>query len=406
MASDRKITERFENLRISPLVSRDSHRVKQTLFDSLPVRGSSIRMHVFHQTKAKLAAATAVTTILFGIAALHLLSARATAAPQESSVITIKAVGDIMPGTNFPHNLTPPNDGRDVFARVGSELAGADLLLGNFESTLTTHPTTGKNTKSKLVFAFRTPPAFAHVLRQTGFHVLSVANNHSYDFQRQGYTDTIRNIRAAGITAVGEKGNVATLEIGRTPVRILGFSYLSLHNSMRDPSGIELIRRLQGPGPIVVSVHSGAEGEAAMHVHNRDEIFYGENRGNLVSFAHKAIDAGADLVLGHGPHVPRALELYRGRLIAYSLGNFVGYRMFNVSGKKGISFVLEARLNHRGEFLDGRLHPIRLRAPGLPEPDPSAAAVALVRKLTRADFPRTPLMFTRDGRFRPRSIRK
>ena len=231
--------------------------------------------------------------------------------------------------------------------------------------------------------------------------MLSVANNHSYDFQQQGYLDTIRHIRAAGVTAVGEKGQVATLEVRGRPVRMIGYSYLSLHNSIRQRAGIELIRRLKGSDPILVTVHGGAEGEAALHTRSRDELFYGENRGNLVKFAHEAIDAGADLVVGHGPHVPRAFELYRGRLIAYSLGNFVGYRMFSLGGNKGVSLVLEAHLAADGAFLWGRIHSLRLRPPGIPEPDPARAAEALIKRLTRADFPRTRLVFASDGSVRP-----
>lgn len=303
-----------------------------------------------------------------------------------------------MPGTNFPQRLLPPGDGSVLFAEVAEQLRGADLLLGNFESTLTDYPKTYKNTKRSLVFAFRTPPAFSRVLREAGFDVLSVANNHSYDFTLQGYRDTVKNIRQAGILAVGERGQLTVFRRGKVVIPVLGFSYMSLHNSIRDNEGLALIAQAAKLGPVIVTIHGGAEGGKALHTPNRDEIFYGENRGNLVSFAHRAIDAGADLIIGHGPHVPRALELYRGRLIAYSLGNFVGYRMFSIRGAKGLSLVLEVDMSGSGAFCGGRIVPLRLAAPGIPRPDPKAATVALMRRLTRADFPKTGPRITKAGR--------
>ena len=88
---------------------------------------------------------------------------------------------------------------------------------------------------------------------------------------------------------------------------------------------------------VIVSFHGGAEGNGAEMLPFAREIFAGEDRGNVVEFAHAMVDAGADLVLGHGPHVVRPMELYRDRLIAYSLGNFATYYGISVEGIRGIA---------------------------------------------------------------------
>jgi hypothetical protein len=134
-----------------------------------------------------------------------------------------------------------------------------------------------------------------------------------------------------------------------------------------------------------------------MRTRNATEYFFGENRGNVVLFSRTAIDSGADLVLGHGPHVVRALELYKGRLIAYSLGNFMGYRTLSTVGELGWSLVLEVQLDQQGNFISGKIHPLQLTGEGVPQPDPKGKTIRLMRSLTRQDFPTTPLSIQEDG---------
>ena len=88
-----------------------------------------------------------------------------------------------------------------------------------------------------------------------------------------------------------------------------------------------------------------------MRTRNHNEVFFGEARGNPILFNRRMVDAGADLVLGHGPHVPRAMEVYRGKLIAYSLGNFIGYHTLGTQGELGYSLILETRLAADGQLL-------------------------------------------------------
>jgi len=103
----------------------------------------------------------------------------------------------------------------------------------------------------------------------------------------------------------------------------------------------------------------------------------------VVRFARTAVDAGADLVLGHGPHVPRALEIHKGKLIAYSLGNFATYSMFNLKGESGISYALQVELSpETGDVVRFRTPSVELLDLGIPYPDPSGKAETLLRTLS------------------------
>ncbi|HNJ67105.1 MAG TPA: CapA family protein, partial [Turneriella sp.] len=148
---------------------------------------------------------------------------------------------------------------------------------------------------------------------------------------------------------------------------------------------------------VVISCHWGGEGEKFLHTKRETEIFFGENRGNLPLFAHAAIDAGADLILGHGPHVVRALELYKNRLIVYSLGNFIGYGALSSRGKTGLTLVLDIDLDNEGRFLGGKIHPMHMPEKSLPRHDPSGKTIELMRSLTEKDFPKTKLEIGESG---------
>jgi poly-gamma-glutamate capsule biosynthesis protein CapA/YwtB (metallophosphatase superfamily) len=317
----------------------------------------------------------------------------------ELPTIIIKAVGDTILGTDYPNSQLPSNPNA-LFSRVHPVLQNADVVFGNFESTLTTHPTTSKTPTTGRVYAFRTPPHYAKFLQQAGFHILSVANNHSYDFTQQGFSDTIHHLEQAGMAAVGEKGKIVYTEVNGLSVAWLGFSYLGHHNSIHNLSeATTLIRQASETADIViVSIHAGAEGRNALRVSNQTETFLGENRGNLVAFSRHAIAQGADLILGHGPHVPRALELHNGKLIAYSLGNFIGYRTLSTAGETGYSLILEVELDDQGNFARGQIHSLRLDNEGIPYPDAEGRSITLIRQLTQQDFPDTPLIIDRDGR--------
>lgn len=320
--------------------------------------------------------------------------------------IKIKAVGDIVPGTNYPQNKLHPQS-KVLFQGVKPILKGADFLFGNFESTLTNYPYSPKGVGGRLIVAFRTPPTYTKLLKDAGFDIMSVANNHSFDFSYHGFQDTIQNLEKAGIQALGKKGQILLANRKGVSVAWIGFSYFNYHNSLNNLKEAKALvkKASQYADIVVISVHAGSEGTGAMHVRNRTEYFFGENRGNLVHFSHTMINNGADLILGHGPHVPRALELYKGKLIAYSLGNFMGYRSFSTEAQLAYSLVLDVELNNQGDLVSGKIIPVYLNRQGIPYPDRQFRSVGLIRHLTQIDFPKTPLMIDKKGQILPQKSR-
>jgi hypothetical protein len=227
-------------------------------------------------------------------------------------------------------------------------------------------------------------------LKQAGFNVVNLANNHAWDFGPEGLRNTLETLQGAGIKAAGGTA-LAFFEVRGKRIVVAGFSYQASKYSyslLDIPQAAEIVRQLKANHDLViVSFHGGAEGFSAQHVADRKESFLGEKRGNVVRFARTVVEAGADLVLGHGPHVLRAMEVYQGKLIAYSLGNFLTYGLFNLKGPNGISVILKVRLDpETGRFLDGQLIPVKLVNGGLPEIDPEGEGVRIVRRLSEEDF--------------------
>ncbi|MEM6835303.1 MAG: CapA family protein [Cyanobacteria bacterium P01_C01_bin.120] len=326
------------------------------------------------------------------------VAASSLSPPAPQVAVQIKAMGDIIPGTDFP-NYRLPKDPNYLFNSVKMFMGEVDIVFGNFESTLTNYPYTAKNVGQGMTFAFRTPPNWTDVLKSAGFDVLSVANNHSFDFGDAGFDDTIANIQQSGMQAVGRKEQIVTVDANGYQVAFIGFSYWPDHNDMNNlAAATALVQQAQAAADmVVISVHAGAEGTDALRVRNQTEYFFSENRGNMVQFSHAMIDAGADLVLGHGPHVPRAVELYQNKLIAYSLGNFLGYRTLSTAGPLGLSMILQVDLNEAGDFVQGRVIPAALDRNGVPYIDDAFSTVTLVRQLTAKDFPETPLTIDQMG---------
>ncbi|WP_088243012.1 CapA family protein [Calothrix rhizosoleniae] len=319
--------------------------------------------------------------------------------PNFEKTINIQAVGDIIPGTNFPNYRLPRNKNRLIRPSVRKYLKRADLLFGNFESTLTTHPYSPKNISRKKVFAFRSPPGYAKLFADVGFDVLNIANNHAFDFGKVGFRDTMRNFANSGIQTVGHKNQILFLDKKNITVAMIGFAPYKRYNSIHDlQAASALVKEAKSRANIVVvSMHVGAEGTKALYVKNKTEYFYGENRGNSIKFARTMIDAGADLILGHGPHVPRAMEIYQDKLIAYSLGNFLGYRTLSTRAQAGYSMILEVKLNQWGNLVGGKIIPVRMTRRGTPYIDQYFRTVGLLRYLNRKAFPHKQLKINRLG---------
>ncbi len=298
--------------------------------------------------------------------------------------VSIAAVGDIMMGSS-DHGL-PPDGGAGSFASVGGLLQG-DIVFGNLEGPLTDASGGSKcGTDSTSCFAFRTPPSYVAHLKAAGFDVVSVANNHAFDFGAQGLADTLEALAGAGIEATGAAGTTAVVEANGTLVAFVGFSSYEGADPLLDlDAAARRIAEAAAEADVVVAtMHGGAEGSDAQHQPEGPETYLGEQRGDLRAFARATIDAGADLVIGHGPHVLRGLELYKGRLVAYSLGNFVGYEAFSLNGPLSVSAVLQVRVAADGRFMDGRLLPVQLVGAGTPAP--GGNAVAVVDALSVEDF--------------------
>lgn len=317
-------------------------------------------------------------------------------------VISLSATGDIILG-NAPHRL-PPNDGEGFFDSVKSALA-ADLVMGNLEEPLTEDTGAGKcGANSTSCYQFRAPPRYAAHLRDAGFHLLNQANNHGYDYGQAGYHNTQKALEEHGLLHTGAPDQITVVDVQGVTVAVVGFSSYPWSNPLTD---IDAARRVIEQATtmadlVVVQVHMGAEGADRTHVRPGTEMYLGENRGDPIAFSHAMIDAGADLIVGHGPHVLRGLEFYKGRLIAYSLGNFAGGGgTLNRSGALGWGAVLKVSLDSDGTFVDGELISTYMDSNGLPTIDPDKRGLGLVRDLCKSDFPSTGAQLDDDGRITP-----
>jgi poly-gamma-glutamate capsule biosynthesis protein CapA/YwtB (metallophosphatase superfamily) len=321
----------------------------------------------------------------------------------DDDVLVFAAVGDIMLGTTYPDSLLrlPAGNGEALVAPFADVLRAADVAFGNLEGPLADGGRTTKCTDtSRQCYVFRTPTRFVRTLVGAGFDVLSLANNHAMDFGSAGRNSTIRVLDSVGIAWSGPPGTVARLERRGRRIACIAFSYDDdSHNLLRIGEAAAAVRSLADEGAIVVvSFHGGAEGAAATGTPDSMEIFLGDRRGHVRAFARAMVDAGADLVLGHGPHVLRAMEVYRERLIAYSLGNFATWARFNLSGPSGIACVLEARVDSDGRFVGGRVHPSVQTGSGGARRDGRARAIDILTRLSKSDFPETGISLQPDGR--------
>lgn len=297
---------------------------------------------------------------------------------------TLAAVGDTDLG------LTPqlPSNPASEFAPMAASLR-ADIVFGNLEGTMTNSSVDSKcGLRATNCYAFRVPPTFARTYRAAGFTVLNSANNHSYDFGRQGVIATSAALRAAGIVQAGLPGQIGYVHVHGLTVAFVDFAPYYLTNNMLVPSQLPTLiaTAKQHASIIVVYMHAGAEGTTADHVTRQNDYYYGENRGNAYAFAHAAIDDGADLVLGSGPHVWRGMEWYRGHLIVYSMGDFTNYDAFSSYGTLGITGVLHLTLTAHGAVVSGSVVPATVEQGGLVVPDPAHRLWSLVNSLSQTDF--------------------
>jgi len=312
--------------------------------------------------------------------------------------------GDIMMGTNYPYSSSlPPDDGKYLFDSVKEHLRSGDVTIGNLEGTLLDKGGTPKicDDSSNNCAWFRMPERYSSYLKDAGFDIMSVANNHSGDMGDIGRKSTVRALGNYGISFAGY-AFCPTSILNKDGLKF-GFTAFAPNTGTQDlldlKSAIKTVKHLCNNSDIViVSFHGGAEGTGAAHVPRQTEYYLGEKRGDVYEFAHEMIDAGADIVFGHGPHVARGIELYKDRIIAYSLGNFCTYGKFGLSGALGLAPILKVYLDKSGVFLHGRIFPVKQIKRGFPVIDEGYKVVELIRSLSIKDFPESELEILDDGK--------
>ena len=323
-----------------------------------------------------------------------------TLSPRKISII---GVGDIMLGSNYPSKKLLPHLDKNILSHLSDSLQNADLTFGNLEGTLFDHGGIPKNcVNPENCYVFRTPTRYGKYLTDSGFDVMSLANNHSGDFGAEGRKKTKENLTSLGIQFAGLLGSTETAIFEKDGV-IYGFAAFAPNKGTVDINNLTLAKEIisdlkKKVNIVIVSFHGGAEGEDFQHIPRKNEIYFGENRGNVYEFSHAVIDAGADLVFGHGPHVTRALELYKGKFIAYSLGNFATYGNFSLSGSKGIAPIVKVIVNEKGDFVEGSIISTFQKKNSGPKIDPENRALQKIIYLTKTDFPQSLLKISSDGK--------
>lgn len=323
--------------------------------------------------------------------------------PSDSLLFSIIGVGDIMMGTDFPNKsyLPPNNDCFPLFEPVKHILNDADVTFGNLEGCFLDEGKVVKKCKDTTIcYAFKMPSKYAFCLAASGFDVVSLANNHVGDFGDPGRLNTIQMLDSVGINYGGLLSNPTSI-FERNGIKI-GFCAFSPNTgtlSITDiPTAKRIVTELKKQCDIVIaSFHGGAEGADHRNVTKETEVFYGENRGNVYEFARHVIDAGADVVFGHGPHVTRSIDLYKGRFIAYSLGNFCTYSRFNLRGPNGFAPIIKVHVDKNGKFVKGEIISTMQVGQGGPLIDIDNQVIKEIIRLTSQDFPESLLVIENDG---------
>jgi hypothetical protein len=321
---------------------------------------------------------------------------------QSADTLSIIGVGDIMIGSNFPDtSYLPPNDGAYLLKPVKEILQNADVTFGNLEGTLLDSGGKVKECKDTTIcYAFRSPIRYGKYLQEAGFDMVSLANNHSGDFGPIGRISTMHVLDSLQIKYAGLL--VAPVTTFVKDSITYGLAAFAPNEGTCDIRKIAEAQKIvkdldQIADIVIVSFHGGAEGAKYQRVTRKKEIFYEEDRGNVYDFAHKMIDAGADVILGHGPHVTRSVDLYKNRFIIYSLGNFCTYARFNLKGENGIAPLVKIMINKKGEFLKAEVTSIKQVGEGGPEIDSTKRAIKTLQRLLISDFPEVPLIISNEG---------
>lgn len=309
-----------------------------------------------------------------------------------------------MLGTSFPSErfLPPGNDPRKLVARLIDTLRSSDITFGNLEGSLYNDGEPFKKCRDTTIcYLFRMPERYVGTLADAGFNILSLANNHFGDFGWPASKRTKELLDSVGINYAGPAENpYAIFKKDSITWGFCAFSPTAGSIGLSDTGKAQSIVRYLSDkcDVVIVSFHGGAEGEDFQRVPKTDEMFLGENRGNVYEFAHRMIDSGADVVLGTGPHVTRAIEVYKNRFIAYSLGNFCTYGRFNLSGPTGIAPVIKINIEKGGKFVSGRIIPVYQGEDGIVRIDDKNRVIRKIIELNRMDFPESVIDVSDEGK--------
>lgn len=317
--------------------------------------------------------------------------------------ISILGVGDVMLGTSFPSvkHLPPNNNCSKLLEDVAPVIMDADIAMCNLEGCfLDSGPVVKKCKDTTICYAFRTPEKYFQCVVNAGFNLFCLANNHSNDFGSKGINSTLKLIDENELNAAGLliRPKVVFEQSG-LKIGFCAFSPNKGTTRINDYIKVKsIINELEKEVDIViVSFHGGAEGKDHQHIKRKKEIFYGENRSNVYEFARIAIDAGADVVFGHGPHVSRAIDLYKDRFIAYSLGNFCTYDRINITGVNGYAPMIKVSVNSEGEFQQAEImSAIQYKYQGT-FIDSQNRAAKIIKQLTNEDIPESELKISDAG---------
>lgn len=329
---------------------------------------------------------------------LHLIS---VAQASKKDTITVIGVGDIMMGSLYPEPSLPPQDGAFLMKEVQHVLQNADVTFGNLEGTLLDEGGTPKTCRDpKVCYVFKSPTRFAKNLVDAGFDVMSIANNHAGDFGDMGRKSTIKTLEDAGLYHTGQlPRKFVTFEKEGVRYGVAAFAPNSNCISINDIiEAKSIVKHLDSISDVViVSFHGGAEGAEYQHVPRMHEKYHGEDRGDVYEFAHTLIDAGADIIFGHGPHVTRAVEVYKKRFIAYSMGNFCTYGGINVAGINGLAPIIKVFSDSNGVFFKAEITPTYQISRDRVKVDTSKRVIKKIQELTKKDFPESPIRIDDNG---------
>jgi len=267
--------------------------------------------------------------------------------PEIREPVTIMFVGDIMLSRGVDYYMEENDDYKYPFLKIKNYLENAELLIGNLEG-----PISDKGYNVGSIYSFRHKPESVEGLTYAGFDILNLANNHIMDYTREAMEQTFEILEQNNIEYIGtgedyssaHQPKIKTLSNGLN-VAFLGYTSFGseLWEATNEQSGVARIKKEEIENDIILA--KAMADIVVVNFHFGEEY---ETRSNLEQqdLAHFSIDSGVDLVIGHHPHVVQEIEFYKGKYIAYSLGNFVFDQDFSEETMGGI--ILEVDLDEIG----------------------------------------------------------